>query len=44
MASGILEALIDVAIILLPLKVVFGLNLNKRKRIAVAAVFLLGIL
>ncbi|CAJ2510097.1 Uu.00g059970.m01.CDS01 [Anthostomella pinea] len=44
LVSGIVEACIDVPIILLPVRVVFGLQLSRSKKIAVAAVFLLGIL
>lgn len=44
MASGIAEALIDVMIIVMPIRVVIRLQMNKSKKIAVTAVFMLGIL
>jgi hypothetical protein len=44
MASGVVEAFIDVIIIALPIKMIVGLHLDRSKKIAVAAVFLLGIL
>ncbi|KAI1077954.1 hypothetical protein F5B20DRAFT_248573 [Whalleya microplaca] len=42
MASGIVELILDVLIIAMPIKIVIGLQLNKRKKVAVAAVFFLG--
>lgn len=44
MASGCVEALIDLLIILMPIRVVNGLQLNFSKKIAVGGVFLLGAL
>lgn len=43
-ASGICEAFIDVMIIMLPVRVVLGLQLNRKQKIAVSSVFLLGAL
>ncbi|KAH9904611.1 hypothetical protein F4778DRAFT_780583 [Xylariomycetidae sp. FL2044] len=43
-AAGITEVCIDVLIILLPIRVVLGLQLNKKQRFAVLFVFALGIL
>lgn len=43
-ATGICEAFIDVLIIVMPIRVVFLLQLNRAKKIAVAAVFLFGVL
>ncbi|KAI1486513.1 hypothetical protein F5X96DRAFT_654715 [Biscogniauxia mediterranea] len=43
LASGIVEAFIDLLIIALPIRAVSKLRLNKGKKIAVTAVFLLGI-
>ncbi|KAI1813952.1 hypothetical protein GGS20DRAFT_442254 [Poronia punctata] len=40
--SGIIEAVIDILIILLPIRVVLNLQLNQSKKIAVMAVFLIG--
>lgn len=42
--SGIVEAVIDVLIIVLPIRVVLGLQLDNGKKIAVVAVFLFGAL
>ncbi|KAI1380125.1 hypothetical protein F4677DRAFT_405911 [Hypoxylon crocopeplum] len=42
MATGVAEALLDVLIIVMPVRVVLGLQLTKSKKIAVVAVFLLG--
>jgi hypothetical protein len=44
LASGIVEALIDIVIIVMPIRVVLKLHLGKGKKIAVAGVFLLGAL
>ncbi|EMR70539.1 putative integral membrane protein [Eutypa lata UCREL1] len=43
-SSGICEAFIDVMIIMLPVRVVLGLQLNRKQKIAVSSVFLLGAL
>ncbi|KAI5918014.1 hypothetical protein F4810DRAFT_693973 [Camillea tinctor] len=43
LASGIVEAFIDVLIIALPIRAVSRLRLNRSKKIAVTAVFLLGV-
>ncbi|KAI1768873.1 hypothetical protein GGR53DRAFT_476174 [Hypoxylon sp. FL1150] len=43
MVSGIVEALIDVVIIVLPIRAVLGLHLSRTKKLAVLGVFLLGI-
>ncbi|KAI1412527.1 hypothetical protein F5Y13DRAFT_199776 [Hypoxylon sp. FL1857] len=43
LASGIVEAAIDILIIAMPVRVVLGLQLDRGKKIAVVAVFLLGI-
>lgn len=43
-ASGICEAFIDVLIIVMPVRVVYTLQLSSAKKIAVAAVFLFGVL
>ncbi|RYP57256.1 hypothetical protein DL769_009602 [Monosporascus sp. CRB-8-3] len=42
MASGSVEALIDVLIIMMPVKIVYALQLSARKKVTVAAVFALG--
>lgn len=44
LASGVVEALIDVAILLLPIPVITHLRLNKGKKYGIAGVFLVGIL
>lgn len=44
MASGVVEAVVDVLIIAMPVRVIFGLQLNLTKKIALAAVFFLGVL
>lgn len=44
MASGIVEAVIDLLIIAIPIRVIFGLQLNLAKKVALAAVFMLGLL
>jgi hypothetical protein len=41
-ASGICEAVIDLFIILLPIKIVTALGFTKRQKVAVVSVFLLG--
>lgn len=41
-SSGICEAVVDVLVILLPIKVIHGLQLSTKKKVAVAFVFLLG--
>ncbi|KID66209.1 Satratoxin biosynthesis SC1 cluster protein 4 [Metarhizium brunneum] len=41
-ASGVCEALIDTLILLLPIKVVLGLQLGLKQKVAVGSVFLLG--
>ncbi|KAK8036636.1 hypothetical protein PG994_015407 [Apiospora phragmitis] len=41
-ASGICEAFIDVLIILLPVRMILGLQLSTEKKVAIAFVFLLG--
>ncbi|KAK7752937.1 hypothetical protein SLS62_005096 [Diatrype stigma] len=43
-AAGICEAFIDVLIIVMPIRVVFLLQFNRAKKIAVAALFLFGVL
>ncbi|KAI0119746.1 hypothetical protein F4814DRAFT_413130 [Daldinia grandis] len=43
LASGIVEACLDVVIIIMPIRVVIGLRLNKSKKFAVVGVFLLGV-
>lgn len=43
LASGVVEALIDVAILLLPIPVITHLRLNKGKKYGIAGVFLVGI-
>lgn len=43
-ASGVCEALIDTLILLLPIKVVLGLQLGLKQKVAVGSVFLLGAL
>lgn len=42
LSSGICEAVIDILVLFLPVKVVFGLRLGIRQKLAVASVFLLG--
>lgn len=44
LTSGIVEACLDIVIIIMPVRVVIGLSLNKSKKFAVAGVFLLGVL
>lgn len=44
MASGIVEAVIDVLIIAMPIRIILGLQLNLTKKLALTAVFLLGVL
>jgi hypothetical protein len=44
MASGAVEAVIDVLIIIMPMRIILTLNLDRGKKIALAAVFLLGVL
>lgn len=44
LATGIVEGVIDVAILLLPIPVLSHLRLNKGKKLAVVGVFLIGIL
>ena len=44
LASGIVEAIIDFLILMMPIKVILGLQLSRSKKVAVLAVFLLGIL
>ncbi|KAK6074819.1 hypothetical protein SCUP234_04117 [Seiridium cupressi] len=43
LASGIVEACIDLLIIIMPVKLVLSLQLNGSRKVAIAAVFLLGI-
>ncbi|KAJ8069736.1 hypothetical protein OCU04_000160 [Sclerotinia nivalis] len=43
MASGCAEAFIDVLIITIPIRMTLGLHLDKARKFALAAVFLLGI-
>jgi hypothetical protein len=42
-ASGICEALIDVLIILLPIRIIHGLHLSTKHKIAVSSVFMVGV-
>lgn len=42
-ASGLAEAVIDILIIILPIKIVLGLHLSIRQKIAVASVFMIGV-
>jgi hypothetical protein len=42
LGCGVAESVLDLMIILMPIRVVYGLNLSRGKRVAVAAVFLLG--
>lgn len=42
LGCGVAESVLDLMIILMPIKVVYGLHLSRGRRIAVAAVFLLG--
>ncbi|KAI3321063.1 hypothetical protein HD806DRAFT_211358 [Xylariaceae sp. AK1471] len=42
LASGVVEAIIDIIIIVMPIRVVLKLHLDKSKKIAIAGVFLLG--
>lgn len=44
LVAGILEAILDVIILVLPLRIVYGLKLSKRKKIALVGVFLFGAL
>jgi hypothetical protein len=44
MVSGVVEAFIDVLIVLMPVRMIVGLHLNLTKKIALTAIFLLGIL
>ena len=43
-SSGICETVIDVLVLLLPIKIVFGLQLRTRQKLAIVSVFLLGAL
>ncbi|PQE06685.1 integral membrane protein [Rutstroemia sp. NJR-2017a BBW] len=43
MASGVVEAFLDVLIIVIPVRLIFGLHLTLARKIALTAVFLLGI-
>lgn len=43
-ASGICETFIDLLVLLLPIKAIFGLQLSTRQKLAVGSVFLLGAL
>ncbi|KAM3080440.1 hypothetical protein ACMFMG_005395 [Clarireedia jacksonii] len=43
MASGIVEGLLDILIIVIPVRLIFGLHLTLSRKIALTAVFLLGI-
>lgn len=42
MAAGAVEVVIDVVVLSLPVRVVLGLQLSRRKKITVAVIFLLG--
>lgn len=42
LSSGICETLIDILVLFLPIKVVFGMQLGIRQKVAVMSVFLLG--
>jgi len=44
MASGVVEAFIDVLIIALPIKIIIGLQLNLTKKLALTVIFMLGAL
>lgn len=44
LTTGIVEVILDVIIIILPIRVLLGLQLSKGKKIAVLGVFLLGFL
>jgi hypothetical protein len=44
MASGVLETFIDVLIIAMPIGMVLRLQLSTRKKVSIAAVFILGAL
>lgn len=44
MASGVVEGFLDILIILIPVRLIFGLHLTLARKIALTAVFLLGIL
>ena len=44
LAAGVVEAFIDVVIIIMPIRVVMRLRLDQSKKIAVAGIFLLGAL
>jgi hypothetical protein len=44
MASGAVEAFIDVLIVLMPVRIILSLHLNLAKKLAMTAIFLLGIL
>jgi hypothetical protein len=44
LTAGIVEAVIDIVIIVLPIRVVLRLHLDRSKKIAIAGVFLLGAL
>jgi len=44
LASGVVEAFIDVLIIVMPVRIIVGLHLNLAKKVALTAIFLLGIL
>ncbi|KAI2464980.1 hypothetical protein F4781DRAFT_411141 [Annulohypoxylon bovei var. microspora] len=43
LASGVVEAFIDVLIIAMPIRLAIGLQMTRSKKIAVAAIFLLGL-
>lgn len=42
LSTGICEAVIDILVLFLPVKVVFGMRLGMRQKLAVVSVFLLG--
>jgi hypothetical protein len=44
LACGIVECILDLVILIMPVRVVYGLKLSQGRRIAVAGVFLLGVL
>ncbi|CAI6097383.1 unnamed protein product [Clonostachys chloroleuca] len=43
LACGIVECILDLVILIMPVRVVYGLKLSQGRRIAVAGVFLLGV-
>ncbi|OTB08993.1 hypothetical protein M426DRAFT_130333 [Hypoxylon sp. CI-4A] len=43
LATGVVEAFIDILIIIMPIRAVLGLQLNRGKKIGVVSVFLLGV-